>query len=61
MSRFLSEFKVANELSDVDGIQKFTDSQSAWATVCGTNSPKTKHIDVSYRFVRGWILEKKII
>ena len=61
VNRLLGEFRVAKELSDADGILTFTDNQSALAIACGANSPRTKHIDVSYHFVRECILEKKII
>ena len=51
VKRLLEELNVTEELLG-DKMVTFTDNQSAIAIAKGTNSTKTKHIDVAYHFVR---------
>lgn len=60
VTRLLEELHVADKLIDEGGILSFTDNQSALAIAKGTNSSKTKHIDVAYHFIRECIQAKKI-
>ncbi|KAI1005430.1 hypothetical protein K3495_g2787 [Podosphaera aphanis] len=49
---FLKELCVFNDLVDQKGVLTLTDNQSALAIASGTNSRKTKHIDVAFHFTR---------
>ena len=60
VTKFLSELLVANELIGKNGMLAYTDNQSAIAIAKGTNSPKTKHIDIAYHFVRQCVKDKLI-
>ncbi|KAI1004976.1 hypothetical protein K3495_g3239 [Podosphaera aphanis] len=53
VKRFLVELNSNDLLSGEGGILTYTDNQSAMAIAKGTNSAKTKHIDVAYRHTRG--------
>lgn len=59
-SRLLNEFGVGKELIGLSGMQIFTDSQSALALSKGTNSSKTKHIDVAHHYVRDCVENKGV-
>ena len=58
--RLLQELGAADLLHDNGSILTYTDNQSALAIAEGTNSTKTKHIDIAYHFVRECIQNKKI-
>ena len=51
VSRMLKELHVADQFLYKGGMLIYTDNQSAMAIAKGTNSSKTKHIDVAYHFV----------
>lgn len=59
ISKFMKELSVSDELIGNDGMVVFTDNQSALAIAKGTDSAKTKHIDVAYHYVR-YCLQKKL-
>ena len=52
VTRFLKDLHVSDQLIDDNGLRTFTDNQSALALARGTNSARTKHIDVAYHFTR---------
>ncbi|KAI1007401.1 Retrovirus-related Pol polyprotein from transposon TNT 1-94 [Podosphaera aphanis] len=52
VSRLLNELHVADKLVDNQGLLTFSDNQSALSIAGGTNSAKTKHIDIAYHYVR---------
>ena len=58
--RLLRELHVGNALMSDDGLLTLSDNQSALSIAGGTNSAKTKHIDVAYHFIRECIEDKKI-
>ncbi|KAI0993879.1 hypothetical protein K3495_g14305 [Podosphaera aphanis] len=60
VNQLITELHVENKLIGDEGILLFTDNQSALSIAGGTNSAKTKHIDVSYHFVRDCVRDKKI-
>lgn len=57
---FLKELYAAESLIDNSGILTYTDNQSARAIALGANSAKTKHIDISYHYVRECVNNGKI-
>lgn len=59
ISKFMKELSVSDEIMDDDDMVVFTDNQSALAIAKGTDSAKTKHIDVAYHYVR-YCLQKKL-
>ncbi|KAI0992448.1 hypothetical protein K3495_g15737 [Podosphaera aphanis] len=54
-NRFVKELRASEELLDHGGIVTLTDNQSALALAKGTNSSKTKHIEVAYHYTREFI------
>ena len=60
VKRLLEKLHVADSFVSKDGILTYTDNQSALAMAKGTNSSKTKHVDVSYHYVRGCVQEGEI-
>lgn len=58
--RLLEELHVSDSFMSKGGILTYTDNQSALAIAKGTNSSKTKHMDVAYHYVRECIQEGKI-
>lgn len=51
-NRFIKELRASEELLEYGGTITLTDNQSALALAKGTNSAKTKHIDVAYHYRR---------
>ncbi|KAI0999298.1 hypothetical protein K3495_g8898 [Podosphaera aphanis] len=51
-NRFVKDLRASEELLDHGGTITLTDNQSALALAKGTNSSKTKHIDVAYHYTR---------
>ncbi|KAI1003364.1 hypothetical protein K3495_g4845 [Podosphaera aphanis] len=60
VNRLFTEFFVVDKFVENAGILMFSDNQSALSIAGGTNSAKTKHIDISYHFVRDCVRGKKI-
>lgn len=60
VKRLLDELHVANYFVGKSGVLNYTDNQSAIAIVKGSNSSKTKHIDIAYHYVRECIQDEKI-
>lgn len=60
LTRLVKEFKIVDEIIGKKGILSFTDNQSALAIAKGTNSAKTKHIDIAYHFVQNCVQENII-
>ena len=60
VTEFLSKLHVSHELIGHGGMLTYTDNQSAIAIAKGTNSTKTKHIDIAYHYVRKRVLDGKV-
>ncbi|KAI1005464.1 hypothetical protein K3495_g2750 [Podosphaera aphanis] len=60
VNRLLGELHVGDAITNASGSLILSDNQSALSIAGGTNSAKTKHIDVACHFVRECIEEKKI-
>ncbi|KAI0999619.1 Retrovirus-related Pol polyprotein from transposon TNT 1-94 [Podosphaera aphanis] len=60
VNRLLGELHVGDAITNAGGSLILSDNQSALSIAGGTNSAKTKHIDVTCHFVRECIEEKKI-